>query len=258
MESTGHEGSEKGAAMEMSAPWQLYREGRQIRSAGRTLLSHAFSNYMALFDGIGPMEIASAFDNAGNADDRDLIEREIHFLAKIFVEGRIRTFARLAGGGDPIELPASAWELDDAVPRFATASLNVDQPHNSSAAATHWIFVDTNQWDTAMDGLRDSRLPWTDDWDNAEVEPSEPPAIAVVHSGSELGGPNDGPTRSAPEPWRNEILSIDAVISATGLKRSTIYAKIAAGSFPRQIAIHGTRTGWRRGHVQDWLDALTP
>lgn len=257
MDITDRDQAKEGGGTEMPKPWQQYRERRLIRSAGRTLLSDAFSNYMALTAGISPLEIASAFDAGGNADDRDMIQREIHFLTGIFVEGRIKTFARLSGGGEPSELPASAWEIDDAVHRFATTSLNVELPHDPSADATHWIFVDNVEWDLAMDGLRENHLEPFDDWDGTEVELDEPPAIDVLHAEAPPAGPADaGPAQSQPQLWRNEMMSIEAVISATGLKRSTIYAKVAAGSFPRQIAIHGTRIAWRRGAVQDWLDGL--
>lgn len=257
MESTGPERSDESKQTDISPPWQVYRQRRLTRSAGRTLLSEAFSDYMALFDGMGPSEIAAAFDRNGDADDRELIEREIHFLTGIFVEGRIKTFSRLAGGSEPAELPTSTWELDDAVPRFATAALNLNHPHNTAAPSTHWIFVDTSQWDAAMEGLRHSRLPTSEEWDSAEPGPNEPPPITVVNANGEPGqAANDATGQSAPELWRNEIMTREAVIKATGLKRSTIYAKIAAGTFPRQIAIHGSRTGWRRGQVQDWLDAL--
>lgn len=102
-----------------------------------------------------------------------------------------------------------------------------------------------------MEGLRESREP-SEDWHDSEAECHEDPAIAVVHY--DVSSETSKPTS---EPWRNEILTLASVMKATGLKRSTIYTKITAGSFPQQFAIHGSRVGWRRGEVQDWLDALT-
>lgn len=165
----------------MSTPWQPYREKRLIRSAGRTLLSDAFSDYMAITVGISPSEIASAFDSFGSVDDRDMIKREIHFLAGVFLDGRIRTYTRLAGGGDPTELPAAAWEMDDAVPRFSIAPMNMERLHDPSAAATHWIFVDNAEWDAAMDGLREDRLHKLDDGQEGEHECDKAPASPLIH-----------------------------------------------------------------------------
>jgi prophage regulatory protein len=212
---------------------------------------------MALTAGMGPLEIADAFEEAGDPDDRDLITREIHFLAGIFLRGRIQTYTRLAGGGDPIKLPASAWESDDPVARFSTASLNVDRPHDPSAEATHWIFVDDAQWDAAMHGLRQSRLEPLNNVHEIEIDEEERLAVTVDHlpESTSTSVPAVGVQRTD-ERWRNEILTMDNVEGVTGLKRSTIYAKMAAGSFPQRIPIHGTRKGWRRGEIQDWLDAL--
>lgn len=258
MDHIGNERSEEGTPMEMSTFWAPYRDFRPIRSAGRALLSEAFSEYIALTAGMSPLEIANAFGESGDLDDRDVIKREIHFLTGIFVEGRIRTYARLTGGGDPVELPAAAWEIDDAVPRFATASFNFERAHDPSAFPTHWIFVDKADWDAAMNGLRNSHLAPLEEWESDEQGLKENPPIIVVNSRNPEDIPvqNAGPA-TAHQPWRSEILRIEGVIEATGLKRSTIYAKVAAGTFPRQIPIHGSTTGWRRGDVQDWLDGLT-
>jgi len=49
------------------------------------------------------------------------------------------------------------------------------------------------------------------------------------------------------------IIRIKTVLDRTGLTRSTLYRKVQAGSFPKQIAI-GTRcTGWRESAVDEWL-----
>jgi prophage regulatory protein len=51
----------------------------------------------------------------------------------------------------------------------------------------------------------------------------------------------------------DRILRLNAVRERTGLSRSTLYRKIADGSFPKQIAISTRCTGWRESAVERWL-----
>ena len=51
----------------------------------------------------------------------------------------------------------------------------------------------------------------------------------------------------------DRILRIQTVLARTGLTRSTLYRKITAGSFPRQIAISTRCAGWRKSAVQRWM-----
>ena len=259
MASASEENSGRDTQPGMAVPWDPYRQHRPMRSAGRTSLTTAFSHYMALSEGISPAEIACSFDDGGNENDRDIIEREIQFLAGVFLDGRIQTYARLGGGGDPVRLPASVWEIDDPIRRFATGSINLERPHDLSAVPTHWIFIDNAQWDAAMEGYRQSLLPRSGTSEDPGMDHDQGPSdIAVIRS-SDFGAADAGSENGA-QPnsllWRNEILTLEGVERATGLKKSTIYAKVTAGTFPKQIPIHGTRRGWRRGEVQDWLDAL--
>ena len=49
------------------------------------------------------------------------------------------------------------------------------------------------------------------------------------------------------------IIRLKTVLDRTGLSRSTLYRKIAAGTFPRQlpISIHGA--GWHESAVERWI-----
>jgi prophage regulatory protein len=50
------------------------------------------------------------------------------------------------------------------------------------------------------------------------------------------------------------ILRRKQVESRTGLSRSTIYARIADGAFPRPIDLGGGRAvGWIEGEIDEWL-----
>ena len=86
MPTTSHDERQTEAGLEMPKAWEPYREISSIRSAGRTPLTSAFSLYMALTGGLSPHDIASCFDVGGDAGDREFVEREIHFLAGLFVE----------------------------------------------------------------------------------------------------------------------------------------------------------------------------
>jgi prophage regulatory protein len=49
------------------------------------------------------------------------------------------------------------------------------------------------------------------------------------------------------------ILRIKTVLERTGLTRSTLYRKIEAGSFPKQIRLSERCAGWRESEVRDWM-----
>jgi prophage regulatory protein len=49
------------------------------------------------------------------------------------------------------------------------------------------------------------------------------------------------------------ILRISVVIARTGLARSTIYAKVAAGDFPEPINLGARAVGWLEHEVEQWL-----
>ena len=51
----------------------------------------------------------------------------------------------------------------------------------------------------------------------------------------------------------DRILRINTVLERTGLTRSTLYRKIQAGSFPRQVAISTRCAGWRESAVNEWM-----
>jgi prophage regulatory protein len=45
------------------------------------------------------------------------------------------------------------------------------------------------------------------------------------------------------------------VEAITGLKRSSLYARMEAGSFPRPIKLSERSVGWLEHEVQTWLSA---
>lgn len=51
----------------------------------------------------------------------------------------------------------------------------------------------------------------------------------------------------------DRILRLNAVLDRTGLSRSTLYRKMQAGTFPRNVKISERCAGWRQSAVEEWL-----
>ena len=49
------------------------------------------------------------------------------------------------------------------------------------------------------------------------------------------------------------ILRLPDVKATTGLSRSTIYLRVAEGSFPKPVGLGGRAVGWIEAEIQDWL-----
>jgi prophage regulatory protein len=53
---------------------------------------------------------------------------------------------------------------------------------------------------------------------------------------------------------QRKLLRLKAVLEATGLTRSTLYRKIANGTFPRPVPIGDRAVAWRESAVVRWMD----
>ncbi|MGE0290350.1 MAG: helix-turn-helix transcriptional regulator [Bradyrhizobium sp.] len=51
----------------------------------------------------------------------------------------------------------------------------------------------------------------------------------------------------------DRIIRMDTVRDRTGLSRSTIYRKIAEGTFPPQIKISINGAGWKESDIDRWV-----
>ncbi len=51
----------------------------------------------------------------------------------------------------------------------------------------------------------------------------------------------------------DRFLRLDTVLARTGLSRSTLYRKVDAGTFPKQVRIAQRCVGWRESAVTDWM-----
>lgn len=51
----------------------------------------------------------------------------------------------------------------------------------------------------------------------------------------------------------DRIIRLKTVLARTGLSRSTVYRKIADGTFPAQIRISVHGAGWRESSIDRWI-----
>ena len=51
----------------------------------------------------------------------------------------------------------------------------------------------------------------------------------------------------------DKIIRLKTVLARTGLSRSTIYRKIAEGTFPAQIKISTNGAGWKESDINRWV-----
>ena len=51
----------------------------------------------------------------------------------------------------------------------------------------------------------------------------------------------------------DRIIRFDTVRARTGLSRSTIYRKIAEGTFPAQLKISTNGAGWHESDISRWV-----
>lgn len=50
-----------------------------------------------------------------------------------------------------------------------------------------------------------------------------------------------------------KIIRLNTVLSRTGLSRTTLYRKIAEGTFPRQVKISVHGAGWHESAINRWI-----
>jgi len=54
----------------------------------------------------------------------------------------------------------------------------------------------------------------------------------------------------------SRILRLKATMTLTGLSRSTIYLRIAQGSFPKPLSLGARVVGWLESDVESWIANL--
>ncbi|MGJ4971933.1 helix-turn-helix transcriptional regulator [Bradyrhizobium sp. HKCCYLRH1073] len=51
----------------------------------------------------------------------------------------------------------------------------------------------------------------------------------------------------------DRIIRLKTVLTRTELPRSTVYRKIAEGTFPAQLKISSNGTGWHQSEINRWI-----
>ena len=51
----------------------------------------------------------------------------------------------------------------------------------------------------------------------------------------------------------DRIVRLKTVLARTGLSRSTLYRKIAEGTFPTQLKLSINGVGWRESDINRWI-----
>ena len=54
---------------------------------------------------------------------------------------------------------------------------------------------------------------------------------------------------------KTRFIRLPEVIARTGLKRSSIYAAMQAGTFPAQIPLGERAVGWEESEVSAWIES---
>jgi prophage regulatory protein len=83
---------------------------------------------------------------------------------------------------------------------------------------------------------------------------SQPMAMADLfdHARSPVSVPMSVSVPPA-RPVDDELWSVRTITAKTGLARSTIYAYVKQGLFPRQRRLGPGRVGWRASEVRSWI-----
>ena len=140
---------------QMRAPsLRPYTMDVQPVSEGRAFLARAFS-FLCLAEWQHlPAEVEEALRPETRHKAAEELKRDVALAVQtiggFFLKGHVETYARPFGGGAPMKLPRAAWELDDFVPRFAASALDPRNPFDPSCPPTHWIFVDSEQFDVVL------------------------------------------------------------------------------------------------------------
>lgn len=50
-----------------------------------------------------------------------------------------------------------------------------------------------------------------------------------------------------------KILRLPLVLECTGLSRSTVYARVSLGTFPKPVSLGARAVGWIESEVEEWI-----
>ena len=246
--------------MTVPLPWSIYDHQPTLQSSGRIALTAAFADVVLVKLGIAHYEFADIFaaqsDDDENDKTRTMILGQAVRLSRLFLIGRLSTFARPIGGGAVVAIPSDHWEVDDASMRIATGALNLGRWADASAPPTHIIFLDSNQFN-AWFVTEKPEGPLTDREIDA-IEDLQLRAKRGLAMQNEAARPSAQPLSSSttqienPSSTGQGLIKLDEVKRLVALSSSTIYKKISEGDFPKQMNL-GSSARWYHQEVVDWV-----
>lgn len=225
------------------APWQPYLMQDHPKSRDHILLSQALEQYTLVEWGISAEDIAAAFiggrDQPQGALDRERVLVAVRMLTDLILSDRLTTQVRPFGGGQPRALSTCDWEIDDPLRRFAWSAMDPSAPFERDANPTHWVMVSRSQMDEIVARLCQVSV------EQSQPDVSTTPENLLVTAARVASG---GAATS-----QGRLLGLPEVMKRTSLSKSTIYGKIEAGSFPKQIPLGARKSVWREEEVADWI-----
>lgn len=224
---------------EMMSPYTM---AQPPTSPGRALLSRALSHYCALAYGLSDAELAAGFAGAGGVTVAAEIALSTRLMGETLARGDVRAWARPMGGGEPVPLKASLWELDDFKRRFETSGLDLSEPFGD-AAPTHWIFVDVEDWNAVVEAVLEGGTT------TRRRQPASAPKTSVRPLMQAPAEPPTGDTKADTE----RLLRLPEVIRRVGLSKPTIYRRMERSAFPTQIQLSGGAVVWRESEIVAWI-----
>ena len=235
-------------------------------SDGRTALTAAFADVVRVRAGFASHELPEIFsapaDDGENDAARDLVRHDAEHMTRMFVNGRIATFARPLGGGDVVAISPTAWEIDDPLNRFATGALNLDHWSEIESPPSHRIFIDRPQFDDWLAGLKPLGF-----LTSRHVEEIVDPQLRAQRAVAERRSKSELPQSASLESDKSHnkqgagdppgvgplLLTVSEVSELIGRSTSTIYADVKKGAFPEGIKL-GSSTRWKKTEVLAWIE----
>ncbi len=103
--------------------------------------------------------------------------------------------------------------------------------------------------------LADRILAFMEAFDQAQLEPDSTESDRLWDSSSRerRGRPMTRATGQQADA-STRIVRLPSVEARTGLSRSTIYARVAEGSFPAPVQLGARAVGWIEAEVDAWID----
>lgn len=225
--------------MSDSDPLRPYLMAGWPKSDGRTFLAHAFAFFCMLEWGHSFEEMDAAFDPMAKCESlvRAQILGTVQNLGQVIQQGRIETYARPFGGGTPKLLPQKVWELDDFRWRFGSSAINPTDPFNQAAPLTHWIFVNTSEFDEVLGLVQDG---------TAKPQRSPAPFTHDREHSSSVWADDMRPNA-------DRYLRKADVLKLVPWSRSTFDDRVRRGLFPASHDLGGGIVVWWESEVLAWM-----